>query len=507
MMPSLWFDPSWRPVIGEASLALLVRGYGVLLLVTLALLAPRARRMLMGASSGGYTDPSPWRDRLLRPALVWPMLAVWMAAAVALTLGQRVLVAATIAAALARVYFVGLRWTSASRGFGAPGFMTYWVGAAIAVLLWTRALAPAWQWLALLVVQADFAFIMLSSGLYKLRAGYFHGDGMQFGMANPQWGYWSAGYLRWPPDHWLFRTLNHLAWSTEIASGALLLVPATRHLGAWLIVASFLFIATQIRLGTLCWMVMLGAVLFFHPGSAGDQLAAALTAPQGPLAPVAPLAPLAPVAPLALSLYLLLLPLSHLGLWYNFYLRRRLPGLLQTLLDRWTNAFGIIIWRVFSADHTNFFVRVFLDDPRARAHHGERVELTRRGWPPWGRFNHVGESIVLTSLFTTLRYSASADDCFRERLLRVAGTMPPSRVALRRPGGAPTAAQVVFRVVAIDRDAAAFACHDVSEWIVNLQTGQVDERRLDPSRSIRTLTPHSPIHEAAHPGTYAPAAR
>ena len=32
---------------------------------------------------------------------------------------------------------------------------------------------------------------------------------------------------------------------------------------------------------------------------------------------------------------------------------------MQSALDRYTNAFGIIIWRVFSADHTNFFGRIW----------------------------------------------------------------------------------------------------------------------------------------------------
>ena len=35
------------------------------------------------------------------------------------------------------------------------------------------------------------------------------------------------------------------------------------------------------------------------------------------------------------------------------------PGRLQRALEWYTNLFGIIIWRVFSADHTDFFVRIW----------------------------------------------------------------------------------------------------------------------------------------------------
>ena len=52
----------------------------------------------------------------------------------------------------------------------------------------------------------------------------------------------------------------------------------------------------------------------------------------------------------ALWTYLALLPFAHAGLYYNFYARRRLAAPLQWILDRYTNLFGLIIWRVFSVD-------------------------------------------------------------------------------------------------------------------------------------------------------------
>ena len=51
--------------------------------------------------------------------------------------------------------------------------------------------------------------------------------------------------------------------------------------------------------------------------------------------------------------YIALLPFAYGGLVTNFYLRRRLPAPWQHLLEAYTNFFGIILWRVFSADLVN----------------------------------------------------------------------------------------------------------------------------------------------------------
>src|SRR6185503_19249036 len=121
-----------------------------------------------------------------------------------------------------------------------------------------------------------------------------------------------------------------------------------------------------------------------------------------------------------LWLYLVLLPLAHAGLFYNFYGRKSLPGVIQRALETYTNIFGIIIWRVFSADHTNFFLRVY-ERPRAS---NERAIVSRFGISNGSlRYNHVGESIVLTTLFTTLKYYPSNNQLFHDRLLRYARTV------------------------------------------------------------------------------------
>jgi hypothetical protein len=162
--------------------------------------------------------------------------------------------------------------------------------------------------------------------------------------------------------HWIVWTLNQLAWTTEVVAALLMLVP--RHAVPGRLSSSSgasRFIATHIRLGFLCEMVMLGGVLFFHPG------AGAIASPSGSSRPseAASSPPRPPVAlagrrPRRLSCgdTSSSSPWPTRGSSTTFYARARLPGPLQRALDAYTNFFGIIIWRVFSVDVVNFFVRI-----------------------------------------------------------------------------------------------------------------------------------------------------
>jgi hypothetical protein len=190
--------------------------------------------------------------------------------------------------------------------------------------------------------------------------------------------------------------------------------------------------------------------------------------------------------------YLTLLPLAHGGLFYNFYLRRSLPWPFQPLLDRYTNFFGIIIWRVFSVDVVNFFIRIY-EEPLPG---GARILRSRYGWRGGLRYSHVCESIAVTSLFTTLKYYPSNDELFRERLLRYARTVrcvPPARL--------------VFEYVSIQKAPARFEMLPVAEYVVDPVAGTVTERRLSDAVSVRSAHAVSPVFEGTRPGSYAPLGR
>lgn len=465
--------------------------YAVLLLGFLAMTLPHARRFFLSERWGGYARSTPDVDAIQNPIVSVLVLAVWAGTAVCLALGRWVVAASLVNLVICWYFFVHMRWKGVARGMGAPGFMTYWLAGAVFLLEVALRLAPDQRSLVVLTLQVDLALIMLSAGVYKLSAGYARNHGMELGMANPAWGYWWRWWARVPPGHWIFRLLNHLAWSTEVVAAVLMLVPVARPLGAALIMVSFAFIATQIRLGVLCEMVILCGLLFFTPGGPAELGLVRLVGETAPAGAAASWSVIGNALGAALWTYLVLLPIAHGGLFYNFYLRRALPGPLQRILELYTNVFGIILWRVFSVDVVNFFIRIYRQ-PRAG---GQRTPVSRDGWGGGPRYAHVCESITVTSLFTALKYYPSNDALFRERVVRYARSVPH-----------PSGTVLVFEYVSIRKSESRFEFLPVAEYVVDVSAGTVQERILSSLVSVRSPHAVSPVHEGARPGSYAPLA-
>jgi hypothetical protein len=474
------------PELGVATQALIRVAYGVLMTATLVQALPEARRFFLSERWGGYAKSQRDVDFIQNPLVMPALLAAWMAAAVSLTAGWWMPWSAGVNLILCRYFFIHMRWKGVLRGMGAPGFIAYWLAAVVTLLEVSRRFAPSVFSLSLFVAQVDFAFLMFAAGIYKLTAGYPRNHGMELGLCNPMWGYWWRSYVKRRPSSPVFWTMNQLAWTTEVASALLMLIPATRELGALLIIVSFIFIATQIRLGFLTEMVMVCGLIYLSPSHAiGGWLESVVGGAAAP--PVTPIGPLAVALTVALWGYLILLPFADAGLYYNFYARRALPAPLQTALEGYTNFFGIILWRVFSVDLVNFFIRM------SRVRGEERIPIGPLG--AWPRFNHVGEMICLTSLFTTLKYYPSNNQLFQERLFRYARTLP------RQPGE-----RLVFEYVSVVKEADRFSWVPVGEFEVNLDSQQLTERWFDRSISPRAAHHTSPVHEGAVPGSYRPVA-
>ena len=480
-------DGSVFPNLSLSTQSFIRTTYGLLIIATLVQSLPHARRFFVSERWGGYAERGPGVDWLQNPFALPLVLTAWFGAAFALTLGWWVVPAALVNGILCRYFFIHMRWRGVLRGMGAPGFIANWLGLAVLIQEYTRRHAPDLQGLALLVLQVDFAFIMLSAGVYKFSAGYRTNNGMELGMVNPEWGYWWRFWSRQRPDAWWFRLFNELAWSTEVIAALLMLVPATRSIGGMLIIVTFVFIATQIRLGFLCEMVMVCCLLFAHPGSLVDVWLSAVVAPPEIAATTTAPAWVNTLLAAGLWAYLVALPLAHAGLSFNLYAKKRFLGMLQRIFDAYTNTFGIIVWRVFSADHTNFLIEI---DERKADGTTQRIST----WGEGLRFSHVAESITVTTLFTTLKYYPSNSTLFTARLLRYARTLP--RHADSTLG---------FRYLGVVKREDRFDFVLAAEYIVDLARGVVEEHVIDPSISVRAPVAASPVHEAARPGSYAPA--
>ena len=178
------------------------------------------------------------------------------------------------------------------------------------------------------------------------------------------------------------RTVEHgdpesETYLTEIAGGILMLTPGLQPWGGLLISFIFLVICTHIRLGFLTEKVMLWALLFAPAGGSIDRFLQRLPAPAGDAAALGDL-PAWAVQCIGAALwgYLALLVPAFIGMWINFLGRKRFPAPLQFLLDRYTNLFGMIIWRVFTADVINFFARIHFVDASGRR--DEYTDLDRK---------------------------------------------------------------------------------------------------------------------------------
>lgn len=486
------------PILSPTSQAFVRSAYGVLMLALLALTAPVARWFLVSERWRGYARSLPEVDWIQNPRMLPLVLTLWALSAGALVVGHRPLLYAAINLGLCWYFFVFMRWRGILRGMGAPGYMSYWLGACVFSLELARAVDPSGDLVrvALLCFQLDFAAIMTCAGAYKGLAGYTRGQGMELGMVNPWWGYWSDFFRSLPPGHLLFRPLNPLAVLVQVTAGVMMMVPATRPWGALLIMVGFVGITTQIRLGVLCEMVILCGVLFWGPGTLLDRWIAEhagpfLTIPHEVLAVPA-------WAPLLLAAfwwtYILLLPFAKAGQYYNFLARKRLPAPLQVLLERWTNTWGIIIWRVFSVDVINFFARVYVQDPTS----GAESEYTTLG-RPWprngGRYFHVGEFVCLASLFTTMKYYPSQPEIFHQRLVTYARTLP-----------CPVGGRVRFELFSVRKLDDGYDYVPAADYLVDPEAREVEEILRDPTFDPRVGHQVSPVHEGAGPGTYAPPA-
>lgn len=464
--------------------------YGVLVLGLLVLALPNRQRFFTSEKWQGYTIGSTFENLVQNPISSALLIAVWSLAALGLISGKLPLLAAMINLLFCRYFFVSLRWKSSLRGMGAPGFMTYWMSAGIFLLELCYTAAPSQISLAVLTLQIDFAFIIMSSGIYKFTAGYAQNVGMQYGMMNPEWGYWWTFYKKLSVENVIFKFLNHMAWFLQIFSAILMLTPQCRLLGALIMLGSFIGIRTQIRLGVLCEMVMLCCFIFFHQGSFAAELVSKIVAILPLRLPVLKDDSFAVLVHNALLAYLILLPLAHAGLFFNFYGKKRLPGALQTALEKYTNFFGIIIWRVFTADVVNFFILIY----HRNLETGKRTLISRYGWKNGLRFSHVGESIAITSLFTTLKYYASNPQLFKERLLRYSKTLP-----------CPQGHVLDFDYVSIQPKDNKFTFKKVARYEVDPQTKQTTEFLFKDGKLAKTKSEYSPIHEGIIPGSYAPA--
>lgn len=471
--------------------ALIRNGFALCTLGMLFLSLPSAHRFFGSEKWNGYADDTPLNNLLFSPLGRVLLLCSWIASCCWLLMDRHTVLAAIVCLVWSRYCFIGLRWKSISRGMGAPGFMLYWLAALVFFLEYTRYYDPSGSLraLAILAFKVDLAVIWLCAGQYKLFSGYPQNNGMERGMVNPWWGRLRRFYRPLPPRSFVFRFCNHCAYLGELVAGAAMFYPPWSEYGTLFMAGSFVFIFCHIKLGFLCHTVIVSCFLFCFPGGVVDSLLPVVAGPSS----VTALPVLNTLFSAFLVTYIVLLPFMKLGSYYNFYGKKRLPQAWQAFQDKWTNLWGIIIWRVFTIDNTNFYVHAFLEDRVT----GERTLYSIPGeysLKKGLRYEHVCEYVCFVSIFTTLKYFPSNSPLFTKKLFRYAKTIPCDREQV-----------LVFQWVDLKKENARFVDVPSKEFMVDLRAEELTVTDLADGSSETDSLRFSELVEGGKVGSYAPA--
>ncbi len=438
---------------------------GGALLLELVLILPFAQRML-----GRAWDPgSPLRGRGSTAAVV----SLWVAACLGLVFDVATLASALVAWAMCRYFFVHVRFRSLLRGAGAVGFVPYMVAGHL--VLWELAFrvgappavvsALTW-WFCI-----DFGLMLCCAATSKLTMGYLAGHGVELALVNPFWGRWWRLLRRLPANHQLFHLQNLGAGGVQLLAGVLVIIPATRPVGAVLWMGMFAYILATLRLGALPVISMLIPVALLPELGLGGPPPVALWS-----APAWAMELAAAVVWAWVALHLATKAVQYL----NFYANQALPQPLQRAFDAVGGALPVFIWRVFTADVASFYLRVEVVSPEGRT-----LEPLR--------FRHVGESVALSVLFGALKYSPDQRQDFEPRLLRYTR-------ALQLPPGH-TVRFVYLRLV---KEESRFVERQVGHVHVDLASEAVEVTRTDPVLDFDTPVAPGVVRPCRALGSYLP---
>jgi len=289
---------------------------------------------------------------------------------------------------------------------------------------------------------------------------------------------------------------NILAAGGEIAAGVLLLVPHPwiQMAGVLVVSLSFLYVSFFIRLGRLAWLMVLLPALYLPEVLEGAQTGAKVLA-QLPF-------PWLVLGAIPFWIFMGLLPFLKLTQYYNLFANRTLPCPLQEIFTALADRIPVIVWRVFTPDVINFFVRIFIwENGKKTLLVGEDNLYSYRSWSrPWLklRFLHVTESIALVSIFTTLKYFPSRPELFEERLLRYAQSVAAS-VPL-------PASRMEFEYVAILKKSGHWVFHPAFSCLVDLEAMKISRKVLDSQFDPSRPSLFSPVRESRRPGSLEPLA-
>ena len=398
-----------------------------------------------------------------------------------------------------RHYFIAGRWRSLLRGAGAPGYISHYAILFLCLFESSFIIDPSLQLAQSisLLFRVDFAFIMLCAGLYKACVGYLARNGMEYGCVNPLWGYHHTALLNVSPSHIFWHLQNIAGFGGEIVAGILLLTPGFHAYGGLLCMLAFAYVSLNIRLGRLAFLMMVLPILFFPSfdqlvggGYGFDKMAQVAISPLPSF--------------LLLSFHLLIglycfvgLPMIKVMQYMNLFFDKQFPSSLQHFLEKLASITPVIIWRVFTPDVVNFFVRISFLDKETGAErnfvHEDTIYNYRHISSPIHkhRFLQVTESITIACIFNSLKYFKSQPQIFNDKLLRYAATFPKTHSEIVR-----------FTYISIVKIDDAFQYIPSERYEVDVENALVINTSLVDGMAASDLAANSPIRESVSYGSY-----
>lgn len=444
----------------------------------------------------GYENDAWWNKKLILKAIY----IFWLFITVCLVLNISNILFNFSLFVLFRHYFINGRWRSLLRGAGAPGYISHYcllfVNLIDISIYFDSTLILAEK--ILMVLRYDFATIMLCSGTYKALVGYFNRNGMEFGAVNPLWGYHYKFFKKISPDNWYLHFQNITASAGELLIGAFLIFPSLQLYGALICMLSFLYLIPLIRLGRLSSLMIIIPILFLPDlGIYFNNYQASFISNTYHDINEFHETYFYYFTSAVCYLYCIMLPFTKLTQYFNLFLNYDFPIFYKFIINKFSSMTPIIIWRVFTADVTDFFIRITLLDKENKSETILLDEDQIYNYKKWNnfivkhRFLQVTESIAIVSIFNTLKYFPSKNSLFKEKLIKYSNTLPGIKNKL-----------IKYEYVRIVKEQSNFTYIPSAYYVVDVKKNTIEETIIEEEHQPKNIASYSPIRESLNFGSY-----
>lgn len=370
---------------------LYVKTVAIINLFQYVLLIPNYKLIFSEKKFGGYLD----RKKMSLKFESELVTVVWILLNFLLLLEIEIIYTSFMLLLFCYYYFILHRFTSISRGMGAPGYFTFFINKINFLIILASEYFPNSLNYLVNFISTEIGLIFVVSAVYKIKSGYLTDRGINIGLVNPQWSYFPNFWQKISPFSIKFKILNFLSIYMELLGGIFLCIPKTQIAGFTLITLTFLAVATTVRLGVLCIQIILSVSIVFINTLETKNLTYRHD-----------------VLKIILFIIIIAEIISYLVNFMILTKEYNFKFIIRRFVQLMNKYYGISLWRVFTSDITSIYVEVY-----AKNKFGEYKLLSE--WDKWNcfRYRNVGESITITSIFTTLKYFPADSNLFENKLL------------------------------------------------------------------------------------------